>query len=47
MFLHLLSPKIRILLEKKRIFGGSEDVLAGSHNFKGLFEGSELVLLSG
>lgn len=40
---YILSPKIWILLEKRGHFWKVGDILAGLHNFKGLFVGEDLV----
>lgn len=44
---YILSTKLCILLTKWGHFLGSENILAGPHNFKNLFEGNDLVLNSG
>lgn len=45
--LALIESKHQDSIRKVRISGGSEDILAGPYNVKGLFEGSELILMSG
>ena len=46
---HLLHPEFQNIhsTSKVRTFVGSENVLAGTHNLKGLFKGQGLVLRLG
>lgn len=42
-FLYLLQIQNRHFIGKVRTFYGSEDILAGSHSFKGMFENLDLI----